>query len=121
MAFGATELYAADRTRCVQTIEPLALEMGQPITVETSLTEEAYAENPEAAHKRVLEIAALGGTPAICSQGKVIPYLIDWWCSRDGVKPDKSRNRKGSTWVLSLHEGQLMAADHLPSPLAKAH
>lgn len=120
MAFGATDLYAADRTRCVQTIEPLALKMGQPITVETSLTEEAYAENPEAAHKRVLEIAALGGTPAICSQGKVIPYLIDWWCSRDGVKPDKSRNRKGSTWVLSLHEGQLIAADHMPSPLAKA-
>ena len=119
MAFGASVLYAADRTRCVQTIEPLALKMDQPITVEPSLTEEAYADNPEAAHKRVLEIAALGGTPAICSQGKVIPYLIDWWCSRDGVKPDKSRNRKGSTWVLSVHEGRLVAADHLPSPLAK--
>ena len=117
-AFGATALYAADRTRCVQTIEPLALATDLPITVETSLTEEAYAENPEAAHKRVLEIAALGGTPAICSQGKVIPFVIDWWCSRDGVKPDKSRNRKGSTWVLSLHEGRLVAADHLPSPLA---
>lgn len=120
MAFGATELYAADRTRCVQTIEPLALKMGAPITVEPALTEEAYAENPEAAHKRVLEIAALGGTPAICSQGRVIPYLIDWWCSRDGVKPDKSRNRKGSTWVLTLSEGRIIAADHMPSPLAKA-
>lgn len=119
MAFGATTLYAADRTRCVKTIEPLALQMGAPITVEPSLTEEAYAENPEAAHKRVVEIAALGGTPAICSQGKVIPYLIDWWCSRDGVKPDKSRNRKGSTWVLTLFEGRVIAADHLPSPLAK--
>lgn len=119
MAFGATVLYAADRTRCVQTIEPLALEMNAPITVEPALTEEAYADNPEAAHTRVLEIAALGGTPAICSQGKVIPYLIDWWCSRDGVKPDKSRNRKGSTWVLTLSEGRVIAADHLPSPLAK--
>ena len=118
-AFGATALYSADRTRCVQTIEPLALKMKSPISVEPALTEEAYAENPEAAHKRVLEIAALGGTPAICSQGRVIPYLIDWWCGRDSVKPDRSRNRKGSTWVLSLHEGQLIAADHLSSPLAK--
>ena len=118
-AFGASVVYAADRARCVQTVEPLALTLGVPITTEPALTEEAYAENPEAAHKRVLEIAALGGTPAICSQGRVIPYLIEWWCSRDGVEPDKSRNRKGSTWVLSLSEGRLISADHLPSPLAK--
>jgi 8-oxo-dGTP pyrophosphatase MutT (NUDIX family)/phosphohistidine phosphatase SixA len=119
LAFGADVVYAADRARCIQTVEPLALKLDVPITVEPALTEEAYAENPEAAHKRILEIAALGGTPAICSQGKVIPYLIEWWCQRDGVKPDKSRNRKGSTWALTLAQDRLLAADHMPSPLAK--
>ncbi len=118
LAFGASAVFAADRTRCVQTVEPLARKLAVPITVETTLTEEAYADDPKAAHERILEIAALGGTPAVCSQGKVIPYLIDWWCERDGVKPDKSRNRKGSTWVLSLYEGRLVAADHMASPLA---
>ncbi len=118
LAFGADVVYAADRTRCVQTVEPLARKLDVPIAVEAALTEEAYAENPEAAHKRILEIAALGGTPAVCSQGKVIPYVIDWWCQRDGVKPDKSRNRKGSTWVLTLAQDRLIAADHMPSPLA---
>ena len=54
----------------------------------------------------------------ICTQGKVIPDLIAWWCERDGVRPDKSRNRKGSTWVLSLAEGRLIAADHIGSALA---
>ena len=120
LAFGASSVFAADRSRCVQTVEPLAHTLEVPITVETTLTEEAYAHSPKAAHERLLEIAALGGTPAICSQGRVIPYLIDWWCERDGVKPDKSRNRKGSTWVLSLSKGRLVAADHMPSPLAKA-
>lgn len=119
LAFGATDIYAADRLRCIQTVTPLADELGVPITVEAALTEEAYAENPKAAHKRVLEIAGYGGTPVICTQGKVIPYLIDWWCERDGVKPDKSRNRKGSTWVLSLVNGRLIQADHIPSPFAK--
>jgi len=119
LAFGASSVFAADRARCVQTVEPLARTLDVPITLEPKLTEEAYAKNPKAAHKRILEIAALGGTPTICSQGRVIPYLIDWWCERDGVKPDKSRNRKGSTWVLSLSGGRLVAADHLPSPLAK--
>ena len=80
--------------------------------------EEAYAADPKAARRRIMQIAAHGGTPAICTQGKVIPYLIDWWCARDGVTPDRSRNRKGSTWVLSLANGRLVAADHLASPLA---
>lgn len=119
MAFGASSLFAADRVRCIKTIEPLARILDLPIEVEPTLTEEAYASDPEAARKRLMEIVGLGGTPAICSQGRVIPYLIDWWCERDGVKPDKSRNRKGSTWVLTLHGDQMIAADHLPSPLAK--
>ena len=54
----------------------------------------------------------------ICTQGKVIPDLIAWWCERDGIRPDKSRNRKGSTWVLSLADGHLIAADHIGSALA---
>jgi len=118
LAFGASDVYAADRIRCSQTVEPLARAIDVPITLEPSLTEEAYAADPKAARRRILEIAALGGTPVICTQGKVIPYVIDWWCARDGVQPDRSRNRKGSTWILSLADDRLIAADHLASPLA---
>ena len=118
LAFGANELYAADRLRCHQTLEPLAEELGVTIQDEPLLTEEAYPENRKAARRRILEIAAAGGIPVICTQGKVIPDLIAWWCERDGVRPDKSRNRKGSTWVMSLAEGRLVAADHIGSPLA---
>lgn len=118
LAFGADTLYAADRVRCHQTLEPLAEELGTTIHDEPLLTEEAYPESRKAARHRVLEIAASGGTPVICTQGKVIPDLIAWWCERDGVRPDKSRNRKGSAWVMSLAEGRLIAADHIGSPLA---
>jgi 8-oxo-(d)GTP phosphatase len=119
LAFGVTELYAADRVRCHQTLEPLADELGgATIHDEPTLTEEAYSANANAARQRILEIAAAGGTPVICTQGKVIPDLIAWWCERDGVRPDKSRNRKASTWVMSLAEGRLVAADHIGSPLA---
>ncbi len=118
LAFGGDTVFAADRVRCSQTVEPLAVVLDVPITSEATLTEEAYAADPEAAHKRVLEIASCEGTPVVCTQGKVIPYLVDWWCQRDGVKPDKSRNRKGSVWVISHVGGRIVAADHLPSPLA---
>ncbi len=118
LAFGADTLYAADRLRCSQTIEPLAEELGVRIHNEPTLTEEAYADDRKAARRRLLEIAGAEGTPVICTQGRVIPDLIAWWCERDGVRPDKSRNRKGSTWVMSSWQGRLVAADHIGSPLA---
>lgn len=118
LAFGADTLFAADRVRCTSTLAPLAEELDTSITSDALLTEEAYAEHRKAARQRFLELADTGGTPVICTQGKVIPDLIRWWCERDGVRPDKSRNRKGSTWVLSMHDGKLIAADHISSPLA---
>ncbi|SOX52984.1 NUDIX hydrolase [Mycobacterium ahvazicum] len=118
MAFGVTDVYAADRVRCHQTVEPLAEELGVSIESESTLTEEAYAKSPKRGRQRMLRIAGREGTPVICTQGKVIPDLITWWCERDGVDPDKSRNHKGSTWVLSLSEGRLVAADHIGGALA---
>jgi 8-oxo-(d)GTP phosphatase len=118
LAFGGSELYAAPRLRCQQTLAPLAEELGVTIADEPALTEEAYADDHHAGRHRILEIAKNDGTPVICTQGKVIPDLIAWWCARDGVRPDKSRNRKGSMWVMSLADGKLVAADHIDSPLS---
>jgi 8-oxo-dGTP diphosphatase len=133
LAFGASDLYAADRVRCHQTVQPLADELGVAVCNEPMLTEEAYAENPKRGRRRAAQIVgprdeptrrkdtrskpASVRTPVICTQGKVIPDLIDWWSDRDGVRPDKARNRKGSTWVLSLSAGRLVAADHIGSAL----
>ncbi|ORA12674.1 NUDIX hydrolase [Mycobacterium arosiense] len=118
LAFGASQVYAADRVRCHQTVEPLAEELGLPVHNEPTLTEEAYAKNAKRGRRRMLEIAEQDGTAVVCTQGKVIPDLIAWWCERDGVRPDKSRNHKGSTWVLSLSGGRLVAADHIGGALA---
>jgi len=118
LAFGATDLYAAPRVRCHQTLEPLAEELGVTIRDEPELTEEAYADDRQSGRRRVMEIATSDRTPVICTQGKVIPDLIAWWSERDGVRPDKSRNRKGSVWVLSLAGDTLVSADHIGSPLS---
>jgi 8-oxo-dGTP diphosphatase len=118
LAFGATDLHSADRVRCHQTIEPLADELSVTVRDEPALSEEAYADNRKRGRQRIVDIASKSGTRVICTQGKVIPDLLAWWCERDGVRPDKSRNRKGSVWVLSLADGKLIAADHLDSPIA---
>ncbi|TDZ76833.1 putative mutator protein MutT4 [Mycobacteroides salmoniphilum] len=117
LAFGASAIHAADRLRCRQTVEPLAEELNTVIYSEPALSEEAYWADRKRAHRRILEIAGSDGVQVVCTQGRVIPDLIDWWADRDGVRPDKSRNRKGSMWVLSIHGQKLLAADHLASPL----
>lgn len=118
LSFGPTTVHAADRVRCHQTVAPLAEELGVTICNESALTEDAYADDPRRGRRRVLDIVASTPTPVICTQGKVIPDLIAWWCDRDAVRPDKSLNRKGSTWVLSLAAGRLVAADHIANALA---
>ncbi|WP_430333342.1 NUDIX hydrolase [Rhodococcus sp. ACT016] len=116
-AFGASEICSADRTRCVQTVEPLAEKLGVPIRLEPLLSEEGYLADPAGARARVRKIAAMGGVQVICSQGGVIPDLMEWWAARDGIHLPPARNRKASTWVLSLSGGRLVAADHIDSPL----
>ncbi|GED98408.1 NUDIX hydrolase [Gordonia crocea] len=118
--FGVKKLYAADRARCVQTLEPLAKQLGgRKIHIEPSFSEEAYAEDPEAAHKRIVALAAKrDAVRVVCSQGKAIAPLMQWWAQRDGFALPPNRNRKASTWVLSIdHDGRVVDVEHIDDPL----
>ncbi|MGU3434221.1 NUDIX hydrolase [Actinomycetes bacterium M1A6_2h] len=119
-AFGGSRIHCADRVRCIATIDPWARATGTAITTDTLLTEEGYAANPDSARARALAIATSGyGVPVICSQGKVIPDLVQWWADKDGLTLERTRSRKASVWVLSLRSGSLVAADHIDSPLPR--
>ena len=117
LAFGATHIHSADRVRCEQTVEPLAHMLDANIRLEPTLSEESYASDRDAGRNRARKIAAKNGIRVICSQGKVIPDLLKWWADQDGLRLPPARNRKASMWVLSLHDGRLVAADHIDSPL----
>ncbi|MFT4201485.1 NUDIX hydrolase [Gordonia sp. (in: high G+C Gram-positive bacteria)] len=118
--FGARRLHAADRQRCVQTLEPLAKRLGgKKIHLEPTLSEEGYAADPKAAHKRMRDLAGRDdGVHVVCSQGKAIAPLMQWWAERDGFELPPNRNRKGSAWVLSIDlDGRVVAADHIADPM----
>ncbi len=115
-AFGADRVHAADRTRCIQTVQPLAEVLGTTVITEPALSDDAFATAPLAARCRLDEIATAGGTPVLCSQGDAIPQLMSWLADRDEVRLPPSRNRKASTWVVSWHNGRVVAIDHLDAP-----
>ncbi|WP_084529889.1 NUDIX hydrolase [Nocardia crassostreae] len=113
LAFGAAEIYSAPPLRCVQTVTPVAEALGVDIKLDPLFSESGYAAAPAAALARARELGTDPTVQVICSQGKVIPDLLDSWAAEDGLTLPAARNRKGSVWVLSLYKGRLVAADHL--------
>ncbi|MFG1795583.1 NUDIX domain-containing protein [Nocardia sp. NPDC049149] len=118
LAFGASRIHSADPVRCVQTVTPLAEKLDSAIVLEPTLSEIGYAAAQDEARQRMLELMPDTGVPVVCSQGKVIPDLLQWWATRDGITLPSARNRKGSVWVLSFADRKLVAADHLDRSLS---
>ena len=112
--FAPQRVYSADPVRCVETVGPLAADLGLPVELEPALTEDAYAESPERGRRRVADIAAEGGRVVLCSQGGVIPDVVKDLADRHGLRLGKVSARKASVWALSFVDDRLVAADYYP-------
>jgi 8-oxo-dGTP diphosphatase len=113
--FGPRRVLSADLLRCVQTVEPLAADLGVPVEPEPALTEEAYEKDPERALDRLLA-AATGDqrVVVVCSQGGVIPHLVGTLATEHRVRLARPKlpARKSSVWALSFLDSALVAADY---------
>jgi 8-oxo-dGTP diphosphatase len=104
-------LLASPYTRCVQTLEPLADQLGLAVEPDPRLAEGAGASG-------ALELAdELAATPAVlCSHGDVIPDLLDALVAQGVKLDDEPRWQKASTWVLLRDGTRLAKARYLPPP-----
>ena len=112
VAFGAcfapTRVYSAEPVRCVQTVEPLAAALDTRVRVEPVFGDAAFAASPSNTQTAVLALAKPGKVTVLCSQGVTIPALVD----RLGPGVRSSDTRKGAAWVLSVVDGDVVAADY---------
>jgi len=100
----AVTVRSSPARRCVATVEPLAEALGVDVELDDALVE---GSDVRALHERIATLT----TPTVwSSHGDVIPELLRM-VARRGVDlgPDP-RCRKGSTWVLDLREGTVVAA-----------
>jgi 8-oxo-dGTP pyrophosphatase MutT (NUDIX family) len=111
-AFRPVRVLAADRTRCEQTVAPLAEHLGLALASAPEFSDEAFADDPERALESLFSLAALDGTTVICSQGGAIPGMLESLSVPGEFHPA----RKGSAWVLSLSGRRVVAADYYPHP-----
>jgi 8-oxo-(d)GTP phosphatase len=101
--FAPQRLYAATPLRCKQTLEPLAAALGElPIVLDGAFAEPSDAgsapDKAKAAARRLLALRS-GGLPVVCSQGKVMPWLLATLRGEDD--PESYRTPKGGGWVLT--------------------
>ncbi len=110
--FGPTRIYAADRTRCIQTVEPLAHALNLKVRVEPAFADEAFEPGVDGTATRLMALAKPGKVSVVCSQGFTIPSLID----HVGPGLRSSDTRKGSWWVLTSVDGEIVSTDHYDAP-----
>lgn len=110
--FGPTRVYSAEPLRCVDTVRPLAEDLGTVVVREPLLGEDGHQRDPAGTLQWLREIAEAGGVAVVCSQGTVIPAVVGALTGLDG----SVANGKGGTWALFLHDQRLIAADYYPPP-----
>lgn len=119
LAFGAQSVVTAHPVRCQQTVAPLAAVLGVTPVVAPAFSEAEYAQRPGDTHREFLALLRVPQVTVVCSQGGVIPPLLEWLSRRHGFALPPARNRKGSMWVLTVApEGRVVAADHVEPPPA---
>lgn len=114
--FGPDQVHSAPRLRCVQTVRPLAESLELKVVHEPALTEAAFSASPSDAVERLSALATEGGRRVICSQGGVIPGVVDELARHSDLALDDVVSKKGSIWVLSFTDGRLASAHYIPPP-----
>jgi 8-oxo-dGTP diphosphatase len=115
--YGAERVYSAPLVRCVETVQPIADDLGVRVVEEELLGEEKYEGMAEAGARRLTEIASEGGVSVVCSQGGVIPDLVSRVAAESALPlPGRVESKKGSVWALFFAESHLVAADYIRVP-----
>ncbi len=109
--FGPTALASAARTRCRETLAPLAEALGLVTADLPELGEEEFAADPEAGLaviERLLEPRAEPGVTVVCSQGGAIPSaLMALGVNGYGTPGVYPPSAKGSVWAVGGRPGAL--------------
>ncbi len=108
---GITRVVSSPYVRCRQTLDPLAQRLRLPLELSPELAEgESLTDTLRLIDKLHGEVAVL------CTHGDVIERLIEHLAST-GVELDDNRLEKGATWVLDMHEGEIVRAEYVPAPM----
>jgi 8-oxo-(d)GTP phosphatase len=115
--FEVEEIISADFDRCNQTVLPLSEAIGVPIREEELFSELGYPAHEEEAIHLVRKLGESLSTTVVCSQGDVIPDLLQRLAEVDHVDlPENFHVKKGGVCVLTFDGPRLFEAEFFPPP-----
>lgn len=114
--FKVTDIISADYVRCVQTVQPFADAVGLNVKEDEVFSEAGYPEQEKQAVQRVRDLGRSNGSIVICSQGDVIPDLLERLAREDHVDVQQSDPAKGSVTALTFDGDRLFSVDYFPPP-----
>lgn len=119
--YGVRRIVSADFVRCLQTVEPLAEAIGVTIEHEPLLSELGYPGHEEEMVALIHSIGDEHGAVVLCSQGDVIPDLLQRLSGVSDLELSGDFDyKKASVWALSFAGGHLVAAEYHPPPRSAA-
>ena len=103
-ALRVERVLSADVLRCLDTVGPYAAQRRLSVQSEPLLSESGYAGAPDAAADRLVALLAADATPTtVCSQGRVIPPLLQRVCTElKAPNPWEGSVPKGGFVVLNM-------------------
>ena len=108
-------IVSAPVRRCVDTVAPLAAATGVEVSADDRLGEHTWLRDPVTTLDCIRQLTKEPVAVA-CSQGGVVPYILEELAREGGLPLASPKAAKGSVWVLSSQDGQVVAADHLENP-----
>jgi len=102
-------LLSSPYLRCVQTLEPLAAQLGSEVEATDDLAEGASID---AALELLLSLDEVNGVA--CSHGDLIPPLLRALCEIGMVVDGPLLDQKGSLWVIETAAGRPVSGRYHP-------
>jgi 8-oxo-dGTP diphosphatase len=115
--FEVQSIISADFLRCTQTMEPLASAIGLAIKEDELFSELGYPTQEHETLNRIRDLGASLDTTVVCSQGDVIPDLLERLAMEDHVDLPEGATKKGSVWALNFEGRKLFSAEYFPPPV----
>jgi 8-oxo-dGTP pyrophosphatase MutT (NUDIX family)/broad specificity phosphatase PhoE len=105
------KIYTSPYTRCVQSVEPLAIAIGAKV-----IEHDALAEGPDIDGAYALVDELVGHNAVLCSHGDVIPAVINRMMWAGMTLESRFYCSKGSIWEVDLEGGRFTTARYVPPP-----